>query len=259
MLRKYLTAGAGQGFCVNLSVDTSSLDIMRHCRELGALYVDTVIEPWPGFYYDKSLGNESRTNYALRETVLAERRKNPGGSTAVSCCGANPGMVSWFVKQGLVNLAKDLGDKPANPRPKTSGRVSLSASASRACISPSATPSGPKARSRATCSSTPGRSKASCRKACSPPNSAGARTRNGRRTTRAITRRLRRGDLYQPARRQHAGPLMDADRARAVRLPRHPQRVDLDRRLLHRARREGRAGCTGRPATTPITRATTRC
>ena len=113
VLTKYLTAGSGQGFCVNLSVDTSSLDLMRHCREIGALYVDTVVEPWPGFYYDKSLGNEARTNYALRETVLAERRKNPGGSTAVSCCGANPGMVSWFVKQGLVNLAKDLGDKGA--------------------------------------------------------------------------------------------------------------------------------------------------
>ena len=54
----------------------------------------------------------------LRETVLAERRKNPGGSTAVSCCGANPGMVSWFVKQGLVNLAKDLGDKGAEPKTK---------------------------------------------------------------------------------------------------------------------------------------------
>jgi homospermidine synthase len=25
----------------------------------------------------------------------------------VSTCGANPGMVSWFVKQALVNLAKD--------------------------------------------------------------------------------------------------------------------------------------------------------
>ncbi len=102
VLTKYLTAGSGQGFCVNLSVDTSSLDLMRHCREIGALYVDTVVEPWPGFYYDKSLGNDARTNYALRETVLAERRKNPGGSTAISCCGANPGMVSWFVKQALV-------------------------------------------------------------------------------------------------------------------------------------------------------------
>ena len=116
VLGKYLKSGKGQGFCVNLSVDTSSLDIMRFCREIGALYIDTVVEPWPGFYFDKSRGNESRTNYALRETVLAERRKNPGGSTAVSCCGANPGMVSWFVKQALVNLAKDLGDKEFEPQ-----------------------------------------------------------------------------------------------------------------------------------------------
>ena len=117
-LKKYLTAGEGQGFCVNLSVDTSSLDIMRYCRELGALYVDTVVEPWPGFYFDKSLGAEARTNYALRETVLAERRRNPGGPTAVSCCGANPGMVSFFVKQALVNLAHDLGDKAPEPKTK---------------------------------------------------------------------------------------------------------------------------------------------
>ncbi len=116
-LKKYLTAGEGQGFCVNLSVDTSSLDIMRYCRELGALYIDTVVEPWPGFYFDKSMGNEARTNYALRETVMEERRKSPGGPTAVSCCGANPGMVSWFVKQGLINLAHDLSDKA--PEPKT--------------------------------------------------------------------------------------------------------------------------------------------
>ena len=116
VLGKLPDRGGGQGFCVNLSVDTSSLDIMRFCREIGALYIDTVVEPWPGFYFDKSRGNESRTNYALRETVLAERRANPGGSTAVSCCGANPGMVSWFVKQALVNLAADLGDKADEPK-----------------------------------------------------------------------------------------------------------------------------------------------
>jgi homospermidine synthase len=118
VLRKYLTAGEGQGFCVNLSVDTSSLDIMRFCREIGALYIDTVVEPWAGFYYDKSLGNEARTNYALRETVMAERRKTPGGTTAISCCGANPGMVSWLVKQALVNLAHDLSDKTPEPKSK---------------------------------------------------------------------------------------------------------------------------------------------
>ncbi|PWB82533.1 MAG: homospermidine synthase [Methylocystaceae bacterium] len=109
VLTPLLTKGEGQPFVVNLSVDTSSLDIMKLARELGALYVDTVIEPWPGFYFDRNLDNEARTNYALRETVLEERRRNPGGPTAVSCCGANPGMVSWFVKQALVNIAADSG------------------------------------------------------------------------------------------------------------------------------------------------------
>lgn len=108
LLEPLLTQGGGQGFCVNVSVDTSSRDILELCREVGALYIDTVAEPWAGFYFDKSAGPEARTNYALREIILDARRRNPGGTTAVSCCGANPGMVSWFVKQALLNLANDL-------------------------------------------------------------------------------------------------------------------------------------------------------
>ncbi|MCC2095974.1 MAG: homospermidine synthase, partial [Hyphomicrobiales bacterium] len=110
-----LTAGKGQGFCVNLSVDTSSLDIMKLCREIDTLYIDTVIEPWLGFYFDNTLQAGDRTNYALRETVRREKLANPGGTTAVSCCGANPGMVSWFVKRAMVNLAADLGDREPEP------------------------------------------------------------------------------------------------------------------------------------------------
>ncbi len=115
LLSPLLTEGSGRGFCVNLSVDTSSLDIMKLCRELGVLYIDTVAEPWPGFYYDKSAGPEARTNYALREAVRNEKARSPGGTTAVSCCGANPGMVSWFVKQALVNLAADTNVKTKEP------------------------------------------------------------------------------------------------------------------------------------------------
>ena len=117
LLTPYLTAGEGQGFCVNLSVDTSSLELMKLCRKLGVLYVDTVVEPWLGFYFDSRAGNEARTNYALRETVRRETKRKPGGTTALSCCGANPGMVSWFVKQALVNLAGDLGLKFEIPAP----------------------------------------------------------------------------------------------------------------------------------------------
>jgi homospermidine synthase len=107
VLRPLLTEGGGQGFCVNLSVDTSSRDIMRLCREIGALYIDTVAEPWAGFYFDKTASAADRTNYALRKVIRDEKLRVPGGTTAVSCCGANPGMVSWLVKQALVNLAGD--------------------------------------------------------------------------------------------------------------------------------------------------------
>jgi homospermidine synthase len=117
LLGPLLAKGGGRPFIVNLSVDTSSLDLMKYAREIGALYIDTVVEPWLGFYFDTSAPPASRSNYALRETVRAEKRANPGGSTAVSCCGANPGMVSWFVKAALLNLARDTGvtvDKPTS-------------------------------------------------------------------------------------------------------------------------------------------------
>jgi homospermidine synthase len=117
LLKPLLTQGGGQGFCVNLSVDTSSLDIMELCNEVGALYVDTVNEPWAGFYFDNSLGPEARSNYALREkTLAAKRARKPGSHTAVSCCGANPGMVSWFVKQALIDVARDLGIEHDQPK-----------------------------------------------------------------------------------------------------------------------------------------------
>ena len=101
---------------VNLSVDTSSVDILRLARSHGALYIDTVVEPWAGLYDDPALPMGMRTNHALRETLLAERRTSPGGPTAVSACGANPGMVSWFVKQALLDVAASIGLDHEPPR-----------------------------------------------------------------------------------------------------------------------------------------------
>jgi homospermidine synthase len=62
------------------------------------------------------LSISARSNYALREGVLALRRRRPGGVTAVSCCGANPGMVSWFVKQALLDVAAEIGLKIDEPK-----------------------------------------------------------------------------------------------------------------------------------------------
>ncbi|MDJ1158358.1 saccharopine dehydrogenase C-terminal domain-containing protein [Chelatococcus sp. SYSU_G07232] len=116
VLKPLLTVGPGPGLIVNLSVEVSSVAIMRLAKELGALYIDTVAEPWAGFYTDSRLTASQRSNYALREQVLDLRRASPGGPTAVSCCGANPGMVSWFVKQALMNLAADLGHQAGEPQ-----------------------------------------------------------------------------------------------------------------------------------------------
>ena len=105
MLTPLLTGGPGRGMIINLSVDTSSADLMDFCKDIDAFYIDTVCEPWPGLYTNAKASISQRSNYALREGVLDVRRRRPGGVTAVSCCGANPGMVSWMVKQALLDIA----------------------------------------------------------------------------------------------------------------------------------------------------------
>ena len=101
-------------FLLNLSVDVSSTALIELCREIGVLYLDTCIEPWAGVCLDGSQPPAQRTNYALREAALALRA--PGRQpTAVLTHGANPGLVSHFVKQALLDIARDTGVDAAPP------------------------------------------------------------------------------------------------------------------------------------------------
>jgi homospermidine synthase len=115
VLTPLLTSGPSRGMIINLSVDTSSADLMDLCKDIDCFYIDTVCEPWPGLYNNAEASISQRSNYALREGVLDVRRRRPGGVTAVSCCGANPGMVSWFVKQALLDIARDTGVSAEEP------------------------------------------------------------------------------------------------------------------------------------------------
>ncbi|HET9915650.1 MAG TPA: saccharopine dehydrogenase NADP-binding domain-containing protein, partial [Candidatus Binatia bacterium] len=103
-------------FLVNLSVEISSLALLELCHRQGALYLDTCIEPWPGGYTDPSLSVSQRSNYALREQALALRRKLGPGPTAVIAHGANPGLVSHFVKRALLDIARDTRTKAPKPK-----------------------------------------------------------------------------------------------------------------------------------------------
>jgi homospermidine synthase len=104
-------------FLLNVSVDVSSATLIEYCQKNGILYLDTVMEPWLGFYVDPAFSAEERSNYALREKALALRSLPLTGPrpTAVLAHGANPGLVSHFVKQALLNIAADTGFKTDTP------------------------------------------------------------------------------------------------------------------------------------------------
>src|ERR1700744_1718248 len=110
-LEPLLAAG---DFLLNLSVDVSSIALVKLARERGALYLDTCIEPWAGGYTDPNATPEARSNYAMRLEAL--KLRTPGKApTAVLTHGANPGLVSHFLKQALLNIARDTGVEAGQP------------------------------------------------------------------------------------------------------------------------------------------------
>jgi homospermidine synthase len=114
--RRVLEPLLGRGdLLLNVSVDVSSMAMIRYCWEKGAMYLDTCVEPWPGGYTDPTIPLAKRTNYSLREEVLGLRAGSARAPTAVLTHGANPGLVSHLVKQALLNVAGDAGLEAAVP------------------------------------------------------------------------------------------------------------------------------------------------
>jgi homospermidine synthase len=153
----------------------------------GALYIDTCIEPWPGGYTDPTC--RSRCAPTTRCARPCWRSSPvPGRPTAVIAHGANPGLVSHFVKKALVNLAKDTGLGAVKPTTREGwGALARDLGVKVIHIAERDTQVSRSPR-RSASSSTPGRSTASSRRAASRPRWAGARTRRRcRRTARATS------------------------------------------------------------------------
>ncbi|WP_181885508.1 saccharopine dehydrogenase NADP-binding domain-containing protein [Trinickia dinghuensis] len=110
-------------FLLNLAPSVSTCDLLLLAQSKGAIYLDTGIEPWEYHYdqddYDGT--NADTSNYALRERVLALKRGQSASTpTAIVANGANPGYVSALVKQGLLELAQEVGlAELASPAPRT--------------------------------------------------------------------------------------------------------------------------------------------
>ncbi|QMT59783.1 saccharopine dehydrogenase C-terminal domain-containing protein [Legionella sp. PC997] len=89
---------------IDVSIGISSSALIQLCNQHDALYINASIEEWGESIFE--LNNpKTWTNYWLREKILDLRETIK--KTTILTHGANPGLVSHFVKQALLNMAKD--------------------------------------------------------------------------------------------------------------------------------------------------------
>lgn len=104
---------------INLSVGVDSVILSDWCHQNGIVYVDTSLEPWEDDVWDLSIPTHARTEYAYHQQARrhAAAHWRVDGPTAVFCHGANPGMVSHFVKAALLDIVAATGlevDRPTS-------------------------------------------------------------------------------------------------------------------------------------------------
>jgi homospermidine synthase len=97
---------------IDLTTNTPTYLILKECRMRGLLYINTSIEE---DYLDLNENNTCPINNGiflqhLNLQVIAEKTKEYGNITSLVEFGMNPGLISVFVKQGIMNLAKKIVD-----------------------------------------------------------------------------------------------------------------------------------------------------
>ena len=105
VLSRYLSPG---GLLIDLAWNIDCCEILKWCHKNDVLYVNTSTEIW-----DPTKGIERETPYEkslyFRQMKIRKLARDWGDSvTAVLDHGANPGLISHFTKQGLVDIAKRL-------------------------------------------------------------------------------------------------------------------------------------------------------
>ena len=108
ILQKYTSKG---DIVINLTVDVSSKDLVDECQKNDVMYIDTCIQPWPGFFDNFDMDPRNRTNYSLRQSMIENKELSKSKATAILSHGANPGLVNHLVKDALVDITKKLGIK----------------------------------------------------------------------------------------------------------------------------------------------------
>lgn len=96
------------GLLIDLTWDIETCDIIQWCHDHNVLYVNTSVEVWDS-RANLTLQSPYEKSLYLLQMKLKELSKDwQDASTAVVDHGANPGLISHFVKQGLVDIANRL-------------------------------------------------------------------------------------------------------------------------------------------------------
>jgi homospermidine synthase len=92
---------------VDLAWNIDACEILQWCHDHGVLYVNTSVEVWDPYEGAANKHPTERTLYwrhmNLRRMIAGWQEKGP---TAVLEHGANPGLISHFTKQGLLDIGK---------------------------------------------------------------------------------------------------------------------------------------------------------
>ncbi|MBI1902404.1 MAG: homospermidine synthase [Planctomycetia bacterium] len=108
VLEKYLAPG---DLLIDLAWNIDCCEIVAWCHDHGVLYLNTSVEVWDPYAGGHQQHPTQRTLYWRHMNVrrMISRWPKPGPS-AVLEHGANPGLISHFTKQALLDIAAKLDD-----------------------------------------------------------------------------------------------------------------------------------------------------
>ena len=106
LLSRYLSAG---DILIDLAWNIDCCEILQWCRDRGVLYVNTSTELWDPYEGAATKHPTELTLYWRHMNLRKMTAKwTKGGPTAVIEHGANPGLISHFAKQGLIDIGERL-------------------------------------------------------------------------------------------------------------------------------------------------------
>lgn len=116
LLKEYVGPG---DLIIDLAWNIDCNAMLAWCRKNHVLYVNTSVEEWDP-YKDSERNNPTKYTLYTRHMELRNMIESWGdncGTTAVVDHGANPGLVSHFTKQALIDMAnKIIAEKPNDSR-----------------------------------------------------------------------------------------------------------------------------------------------